>query len=138
MSAGLPGLGLGGVFFILSALLLAPAVEAVRTARGQSSLAAWRVVGRQFVMALAMVAAIEATLRGAALLPGISSSGAAQGLSGPALQPIAISLAALLVVLLLAKLLAVCLRPRQSRRRTPVTRRVYRAGRRLVFERGGS
>lgn len=138
MSAGLPGLGLGGVFFILSALLVAPAFEIVRTARGQSSFAAWRVVGRQFAMAIAMTAAIEATLRGVALIPGLSSSGTAQGLSGPAFQPIAISVAALVALLLAVKLLAIVLRPRPPRRRDPVVRKAYRAGRRLVFERGGS
>jgi hypothetical protein len=134
MSAGLPGLGLGGIFFILTALLLAPAVEISRTLRGQSSLGAWRMVGRQFAMALGMVAAIELTLRGAALLPGVSASGAAEGLSGPAFQPIAISIGALLALLLAAKLVGLFLRPRP---RSPITQRVYRAGRRLVFERGG-
>lgn len=137
MTAGLPGLGLGGVFFILSALLFAPAVEAVRTIRGQSSLAAWKKVGRQFAMALAMVAAIELTLRGAVLLPGISKTGAAEGLTGPALQPIAISIAALVTLLLSVKLVALLLRPRPNRRGL-VTQKLYRAGRRLVFERGGS
>jgi hypothetical protein len=62
VSAGLPGLGLGGLFFILLALL-APFVELIRTTRGRSSVAAWRVVGRQFALALTMVAAVELTLR---------------------------------------------------------------------------
>ena len=62
MSAGLPGLGLGGLFFILLGLL-APFVELIRTARGRSSVAAWRAAGRQFALALTMIAAIELTLR---------------------------------------------------------------------------
>jgi hypothetical protein len=62
MSAGLPGLGLGGLFFIFSALL-APFPELWRTLRGRSGLAAWRVIGRQFAQAAAMVAAIDLTLR---------------------------------------------------------------------------
>ena len=57
MSAGLPGLGLGGLFFVLSALF-APVVELRRTAQGRSSAAAWRQVGRQFALAAAMVAVV--------------------------------------------------------------------------------
>jgi hypothetical protein len=62
MSAGLPGLGLGGLFFIFSALL-APFPELWRTVRGRSDLAAWKAIGRQLAQALAMVAAIDLTLR---------------------------------------------------------------------------
>ncbi|HEX5762619.1 MAG TPA: hypothetical protein VFY04_05815 [Solirubrobacterales bacterium] len=62
MSAGLPGLGLGGLFFIFSALL-APFPELWRTLRGRSDLASWRAIGRQLVQALVMVAAIDLTLR---------------------------------------------------------------------------
>jgi hypothetical protein len=57
MSAGLPGLGLGGLFFVLSALV-APVVELRRTAQGRSSRAAWRQVGRQFALAVVMVAVV--------------------------------------------------------------------------------
>jgi hypothetical protein len=62
MSAGLPGLGLGGLFFIFSALL-APFPELWRTLRGRGDLASWRAIGRQLAQALAMVAAIDLTLR---------------------------------------------------------------------------
>ncbi len=62
MSAGLPGLGLGGLFFIFSALL-APFPELWRTLRGRSDLASWRAIGRQLAQALAMIAAIDLTLR---------------------------------------------------------------------------
>lgn len=62
MSAGLPGLGLGGLFFIFSALL-APFRELWRTLTGRSRPAAWRIVGRQFAQAAVMVAAIDLTLR---------------------------------------------------------------------------
>ena len=57
MSAGLPGVGLGGLFFVISALV-APLVELRRAARGESSAAAWRQVGRQFALAAAMVAVV--------------------------------------------------------------------------------
>jgi hypothetical protein len=62
MSAGLPGLGLGGLFFIVSALL-APLPELWRTLRGRSGVAAWRLVGRQFAQAVAMIVAIDLTIR---------------------------------------------------------------------------
>lgn len=62
MSAGLPGLGLGGLFFIFSALL-APLPELWKTLRGRSSVAAWRLVGRQFAQAVTMIVAIDLTIR---------------------------------------------------------------------------
>lgn len=62
MSAGLPGLGLGGLFFIFSALL-APFPELWRTLRGRSDPGSWRAIGRQLAQALAMIAAIDLTLR---------------------------------------------------------------------------
>jgi hypothetical protein len=105
VSAGLPGLGLGGLFFVLSALL-APFVELIRTTRGRSSVAAWRAVGRQFALALTMVAAVELTLR---LLYALAD---ATGLAGPlsdqsptvlALRPIGITLGLLASVLAAAK-----------------------------------
>ena len=79
MSAGLPGLGLGGLFFILSALL-APFPELWRTLRGRSDLAAWRAIGRQFAQAAAMVAAIDLTLRLAYAV--LSAAGLANAPSG--------------------------------------------------------
>jgi hypothetical protein len=105
VSAGLPGLGLGGLFFVLSALL-APFVELIRTMRGRSSIAAWRAVGRQFALALTMIAAVELTLR---LLYALAD---ATGLAGPlsdrsptvlALRPIGITLGLLACVLAAAK-----------------------------------
>jgi hypothetical protein len=62
VSAGLPGLGLGGLFFILSALV-APILELVRTVRGESDAASWRRVGRNFALAVVMIAAVDVTLR---------------------------------------------------------------------------
>jgi hypothetical protein len=62
VSAGLPGLGLGGLFFVLAALL-APFPELWRTLRGRGSRAAWRAIGRQLAQALAMIAAIAACFR---------------------------------------------------------------------------
>src|SRR4029077_4549754 len=61
MSAGLPGLGLGGIFFILSALL-APVFELPRTTRAQSSRARWRQIAGHVALALGMIVAIEVAL----------------------------------------------------------------------------
>jgi Na+/melibiose symporter-like transporter len=104
VAAGLPGFGLGGLFFILSALL-APGRELWRTARGRSSLAAWRGVGRQFGQALAMLAVVCLTLA-------LVRSG-----TGPrvALTPIGLTVALLLSVLLVAKLLSLAQRARAAR-----------------------
>jgi hypothetical protein len=63
MTAGLPGVGIGGLFYLLCALLM-PFVELGRTVTGRSSAAAWRRVGGQFVMAVAMVFAITGVIWG--------------------------------------------------------------------------
>lgn len=121
MSAGLPGLGLGGLFFVLMALL-APFVELIRTTRGRSSVAAWRAVGRQFALALTMVAAVELTVRSLYALTD------ATGLAGPlsdrsptllALRPIGITLGLLACVLAAAKAMQLIATIR-TRRRPPV------------------
>jgi hypothetical protein len=104
MSAGLPGVGLSGVFFIVSALLMVP-LEVARTLRGQSSLARWIKVLRQLTIALTMIACVElayALLRlavgriqsavgsahvlhdaHAALVGGATHAGFGRGASGP-------------------------------------------------------
>lgn len=62
MSAGIPGLGLGGLFFIFSALL-APLRQLWRSFKGQSEPGEWRMVGRQFAQAVAMVVAVDLSFR---------------------------------------------------------------------------
>jgi hypothetical protein len=62
MSAGLPGCGLGGLFFVVCALL-APVREVVRTAQGRSSAQDWAQTMRQFGLALAMVVAFDLVRR---------------------------------------------------------------------------
>lgn len=61
MTPGIPGVGLGGLFFIILALMT-PIFELIRTIRGQSSLARWQLVARQAVMAVSIVVATTATL----------------------------------------------------------------------------
>jgi hypothetical protein len=58
--AGIPGGGVGGVFFLISALLM-PAIELLRTIRGESSRARWRVVVRNAAIAAAMLASMAGT-----------------------------------------------------------------------------
>jgi hypothetical protein len=57
MSAGLPGVGLSGVFFIASALISVP-LEIVQTVRGRSSTARWATVLRHLAMSIAMIAGL--------------------------------------------------------------------------------
>lgn len=114
MSAGLPGLGLGGLFFVVTALI-GPFAELARTARGRGSVAAWRETLRQFAMAVAMIAVFELVRR------------AADGLISGSLElrSVAVTVAVLAAVLCAAKLLevAVVVRRRFSRRSGPEPRR---------------
>lgn len=124
MSAGLPGLGLGGLFFIASALL-APFVELVRTARGQSNRQRWGQVIRQFAQAVLMIAAVELTLRGIHLALSFNGDGTGDGggVTAIPLAPIAITGAVLAALLLSAKVLELFLRPGPERwRRTLLAR----------------
>jgi len=55
MTAGLPGTGIGGVFYILSALFM-PFAEIVITLRGKSSIKRWMLVLRQLTIAACIFA----------------------------------------------------------------------------------
>jgi len=57
MFAGLPGIGVGTLFYVLTALWM-PFRELIAVARGQSSAARWRLVGSQFCFAIIIVASI--------------------------------------------------------------------------------
>jgi len=128
MIAGLPGVGIGGLFYLLCALLM-PFVELGRTVTGRSSLAAWRRVGGQFVMALAMVAAITGVIWGLQTLFAptevVPVAGGGAGGGGAATEvvrvtphlPVALVLLSYLllgVVLLTATLLAFVVRTRRG------------------------
>jgi uncharacterized membrane protein len=54
MTGGIPGIGIGALFYVISALLLV-VLELYRTIRGRSSLARWRVVGRQAAIAACII-----------------------------------------------------------------------------------
>ena len=118
MNAGLPGLGLGGLFFILTALV-APLIELGRTIRGESSPVAWATVGRQFGLAVAMIVAIELTLRGALLLvagAGVDGAGSGRGVTALPAAPLAVTVALLIGLLAATKGLQLLLRARERGR----------------------
>ncbi|MDX6590653.1 MAG: hypothetical protein QOI84_1927 [Solirubrobacterales bacterium] len=101
MSAGLPGLGLGGLFFIFSALL-APFRALWLTLRGRSRPGDWAMVGRQFAQAVVMVAAIDLSLRLAYLA--ISAAGIGNAPSAVSATVIPLTLIGITSALLLAVL----------------------------------
>jgi hypothetical protein len=105
LSAGLPGIGLSGLLMLLSALLM-PVVELVRTARGQGSRARWLLAGRQWLMAVTMVAiyAVVFDLIGHLVTAGASSRGVVGRLAPDRLgsaSTLAVSLAVLAILMLL-------------------------------------
>lgn len=116
MSAGLPGLGLGGLFFIISALL-APLFELGRTLQGRSSRAAWRGVGRQFAQAAAMVVTVDLALRGLYLFlgaTGLAEAPAADEATALPLVAIGITGGLMFAVVVLAKAADLALRARSA------------------------
>jgi len=60
VTAGLPGAGIGGIFYLLAALL-APAWEAVRALRDDGSPRRWRLVLRHFLLAVFILSGIWLT-----------------------------------------------------------------------------
>jgi hypothetical protein len=101
VSAGLPGLGLGGLFFIFSALL-APFRALWLTLRGRSRPGEWAMVGRQFAQAVVMVAAIDLSLRLAYI--GIAAAGIGNAPSAVSATVIPLTLIGITSGLLLAVL----------------------------------
>lgn len=58
MNAGLPGTGIGGLFYLLAGLLL-PVIEVYQTLKGRSSLERWRFVLRHTALAWGILFSIE-------------------------------------------------------------------------------
>jgi hypothetical protein len=125
MSAGLPGVGLSGIFFIASALLMVP-LEVVRTLRGQSSLARWSSVLGHFATAVAMIALLALCYVGlhvgamwlaSAWAHGSRSASGApyQRVSGIPLLPLVVTVALVSCVLALAKLAELAARASRAR-----------------------
>jgi hypothetical protein len=60
MTAGLPGVGIGGIFYLLCALFM-PLTEIINTLRGRSSVKRWRMVAQQFGILCGIVGAFWGT-----------------------------------------------------------------------------
>ncbi|MFY9269611.1 MAG: hypothetical protein WAO55_07675 [Candidatus Manganitrophaceae bacterium] len=60
MIVGLPGTGIGGLFYIVNGLLM-PLFELIQLLRGRSSAERWRCVAAQSAMAAAILAVLWAT-----------------------------------------------------------------------------
>lgn len=75
MFAGLPGLGVGTLFFVLTGLSM-PLVELYRALRGRRAPANWPLVAKQFCYALSIVASIAAAEATLLWLMGASAPGA--------------------------------------------------------------
>jgi hypothetical protein len=92
-NAGLPGTGLGGLFYLLLAFWM-PLAELPRTIQGRSSRARWRHVGTQFALACGIVASVGGTAAAYVALGGQASP---FGVPGPALVLAPVALAATLL-----------------------------------------
>ena len=60
MNVGLPGTGIGGLFYLLTALMM-PLVELARTFAGRSSLKRWQIAMRQSLLACGVIAGLSLT-----------------------------------------------------------------------------
>ena len=90
MSAGLPGVGLAGLFYLLCALLM-PFLELGRTLAGRSSAQRWRVVAEQFLLAVALLVSAAGV--------GLLLERLVQPVRAPSTSPLLVSLAVLAVLL---------------------------------------
>lgn len=92
-NAGLPGTGIGGLFYLLLALWM-PVAELHATLRGRSSRDRWRQVGTQFALACGIIAAVAGT---AVIYLRLAGSPHVFGLGGRSLVLAPVLLAALLL-----------------------------------------
>ena len=67
MTPGLPGAGIGGIFYLVAALL-SPVCEGVRTIRGKGSRRQWRLVLRHFLLAASILVVLWLTAWTAGLI----------------------------------------------------------------------
>jgi hypothetical protein len=127
MTAGLPGVGIGGMFYLASALLM-PFHSLVATFTGRE--ARWPLALRQALIAVATIAAAWATLQAIGwLIAAVSPALVARGLSrvaagmpvGNALRTAALlgSIGTLTLVLAVVQTLRLLLPPRPTPRAEP-------------------
>ena len=99
-NAGLPGTGIGGLFYILLALSM-PFVEASRALRSRSGPRLWQQVFTQFTLACGILAAVAATVTGYLRLADAPSP---FGVTGTALLWAPVVLASLLLAVIVIAL----------------------------------
>ena len=129
MTAGLPGVGIGGIFYLVSALLM-PVSSLVAVFRGRAHEARWATALRQAALAAAILGALWLT--GWALgwlvahvIPEATRAVARGGRSPDEVRSVirtsalALSLGTLAVVLALVQLLRVVLPARPTERNRP-------------------
>jgi len=99
-NAGLPGTGLGGLFYLLLAFWM-PLAELPRTLRGESSGARWRRIGVQVALASGIVAAVSVTATAYVVLAGDDTG---VGVPGPTLVLAPVAVAAVVLSVLVVVL----------------------------------
>ena len=135
MSAGLPGLGLGGVFFLLQALV-APLFELGRAARGRSTPQTRHAVARQFAIAVGMVVLVGVVF--GVMNAVLTAAGVGDGTAPTKLMHLPIGATALaLLTLGFALALVEIVAPLAARARPPRTRATSLRPERLQRERRG-
>ena len=110
MTVGLPGVGIGGIFYLVSALLM-PVRELARVARGEPGERRWGLVAQQCAIAAGILVALWATgwAMGRMIVraPALSSSIAGHGAHGAnvlRVSALALSLGTLALVLLITQI----------------------------------
>lgn len=96
-SAGLPGTGLGGLLYILLALLM-PFHELYLTMRGRSSRERWKVVAKQFAIACGILVGVELSFSLLARAGAVPQIGTGTVLIAPMLLTLGLLLAVLTVL----------------------------------------
>jgi hypothetical protein len=114
--AGIPGGGVGGLFFLFSAMVM-PFVELCRTIRGRSSLGRWRVVGRNAAIAGGMIGALIPTHWA---LSRVYASTLRNGIGVP-VAPLTVTAAVVVAALVATHVLRILI-PRSSARPRPKTK----------------
>jgi hypothetical protein len=99
-NAGIPGTGLGGLFYLALALCM-PFVEGYRSLRGRSAPGRWRQVGTQFALACGVLAALAGT---ATVYLRLVEAPSPFGVHGPALVLAPVVLAGVLLLVLVVTL----------------------------------
>jgi hypothetical protein len=126
LNAGIPGVGIAGLFFVVCALVM-PFYELGRTVVGRSSLERWRVVARNWLLAVAMLGVFVAM---GWAVSAVVPKGVKRGLRTAV--PMHLSAVAITVLLLVALLVAVQVavvvrRPGRGRRAEEPRREAQRA-----------